>query len=135
MAGIFANQSDIENVFGIQNTRDYSNLDNTAVAVDPVRIQKSLNYADQVILFNFGRSNVNIQAMAGNAFVTNWAASLAGAWMYASRGQLDKDNIGNQYTAMVKEVMQQIAAVASGRMVIPNYPANWPAPSAPVAGW
>jgi hypothetical protein len=85
-------QSDIENLFGVENVGRWSNLDNQSLTADPNRVAAAIAYAAAIIddRFRNSRYNVPLVGLGGPlTAVTDLAARLAGCWLYESRGLAD----------------------------------------------
>ena len=143
-AGVYADQSDVENVFGTTNVAVWSNLENTGtgsqVVANSTRIQLALNYADAQINGRFlgGPFLTPISGALASQLCRDWAAKIAGVWLYESRGQLDvltTDAGGqrpyNKYAGLIKEVYAQMQRYKGGALSW-DAPRRWPGPTAPV---
>ena len=85
-------QSDIENLFGVENVARWSNLDNQGATADAGRVAAGIAYAAALIddRFRNSRYSVPLVALSGElAAITDLAARLAGCWLYESRGMAD----------------------------------------------
>jgi phage gp36-like protein len=131
--GRYAAQSDLESQFGIDNIRVWSQLDNAAAAADVSRIQQSLNYADARIISvfaNFGNYVTPLAPIGADiALVTRWAAIIAGAWLYQSRGLRDDDPQGDHIAQLQNHVEAEMLRYRSGEKL--NAARRWPAATAP----
>jgi hypothetical protein len=132
--GRYAVQSDVESQFGVDNVAAWSQLNSSITTADIGRIQTSLDYADARIInafLNFGNYATPLAPLGTDvALVTRWAAVIAGAWLYQSRG-LRTDNAVNTYVsqllAAVEAAMQNYRA---GEKL--NAARRWPTTTAPV---
>lgn len=133
-AGQYAAQSDVESQFGIDNVRVWSQLDNTVCTADVAQIQQALNYADGMIIStfaNFGNYVTPLAPVGTDAvLVTRWAAVIAGAWLYQSRGFRDEDVEGDHLAKLLKEVEGEMLRYRAGEKL--NAARRWPAATAPV---
>ena len=96
----YAVQSDIENIFGVENVALWSNITPGTTQNAPAnaaRVALALQYADDTIneaMRNNGQYQIPL-TLRGNApgatmgLIVNCAATLAGAWLYKSRGMAD----------------------------------------------
>jgi phage gp36-like protein len=134
-AGYYAAQSDIENVFGTANVALWSQLDPTQSTVDTSRIQTALDNADAQInaFFRDGPYIVPLADAADAAITSSWAAVLAGAWLYFSRGLRDDNRDGDKLSTRQLAIYSDMALYKSGikRLAAAR---RWPTPSAPAAG-
>jgi hypothetical protein len=134
-AGYYAAQGDIENVFGTANVAIWSQLDPTQPAPDTSRIQAALNNADAQInaFFRDGPYIVPLADAADAPITTYWAAVLAGAWLYFSRGLRDDNHDGDKLSARQLAVYSDMAFYKSGIKRL-SAPRRWPTPNAPATG-
>lgn len=118
VAGRYATWADIQDIFGILNVATWSQLDNNLTEADTVRIAKALANADAKIDGTLARLYVTPMTLTGTdaVIVREWAAKLAGIWLYQSRGQQDTDKKGNDYEAMSEEVMTDIRLYRGGQI-------------------
>jgi phage gp36-like protein len=131
--GIYAAQSDVESQFGIDNVRVWSQLDNTQTSADVSRIQQSLDYADGRIISafaNFGNYVMPLAPLGTDvALVTRWAAVIAGAWLYQSRGLRDDDPEGDHVARLQGQVEAEMLRYRGNEKL--NAARRWPAATAP----
>jgi hypothetical protein len=119
--GVYCDQGDVENVFGVSNVAAWSNLDNTRSDADVMRIAAALVYAVSEIddFFRGGPYAVPLVVNSGTTVAT-WAAKLAGIWLYDSRGQLDSIVDGgvvrslSRYAGMKKSVYVEMGLYKIG---------------------
>ena len=64
--------------------------------------------------------------------VVDWAAKLAGVWLYESRGLPDDSATGNKLSAVKRQVEEQIGMYLSGQRRLDAAVSQGDAPSAPV---
>jgi phage gp36-like protein len=133
-AGIYASQCDVEAQFGIDNVRVWSQLDNEQRIPDVARIQQALNYADSRIIStfaNFGNYVTPLAPIGTDAtIVTHWAAVIAGAWLYQSRGLRDDDPLRDHIAGLKSAVEAEMMHYRAGEKL--NAARRWPAATAPV---
>lgn len=133
-AGYYAGQTDVESIFGTSNVATWSQLDNTISGPDESRIQSALDWADAQInsFFRDGPYTIPLADAADAAITTRWAATLAGVWLYTSRGLRDDNRDGDKLTTMMADVMADMAAYKSGvkRLAAAR---RWPTPTSPAA--
>jgi hypothetical protein len=106
-AGYYADQGDVEDVFGVTNIATYSNLENDATTADANRIQLALDGADDEIN-DFFRGGPLAVPLPINSVTTDWAATLAGEWLYRSRGLRDDDKQGNHVTELARAARREM---------------------------
>jgi phage gp36-like protein len=133
-SGRYAAQSDVESQFGIDNVRVWSQLDNSQTVADVSRIQQSLNFADGKIISTFANFGNYVTPLApigtDAALVTRWAAVIAGAWLYQSRGLRD-DGAGGDHIAQLQSQVETEMLQYRGNEKL-NAARRWPAATAPV---
>jgi hypothetical protein len=135
--GLYAAQSDIEDIFGITNVAIFSQLDPTQPpgTADVPRIQRALDYSDATIISFFrnqGNYATPLAPLDTDAdLVKRWSATLAGVWLYESRGLRDAGKDGNRYSQMRALVIAEMGPYRSQQKL--NAVRRWPAPTAPAA--
>jgi phage gp36-like protein len=131
--GRYAAQSDVESQFGIDNVRVWSQLDNSQTAANVSRIQLALDYADGRIISTFANFGNYVTPLApigtDAALVTRWAAVIAGAWLYQSRGLRDDDSQGNHVAQLQSQVEAEMLRYRGSEKL--NATRRWPAATAP----
>lgn len=131
----YITQADIESVFGDDNVATWSNLDNTDASANTDRITSAINYAEAYIDDRFRLTRYAVPLVGDGVtlyVVKDWAAKLAGIWLYQSRGTRDNNEEGDKLTDMKEAVMDDINAYLSGQRklnAIYNYSDS---PSAPI---
>jgi hypothetical protein len=129
----YSQQSDVENVFGIQNVLRWSNLDNNAPTADTNRIAVACSLADEYINNRLTNSIYLIPLqIRGNAgvntmyMITDLSARWAGCWLYESRGMADNqledgeiDATGNAISRHRKYVDKMLDQIRQGKILLP----------------
>jgi phage gp36-like protein len=115
----YAQQSDIEDIFGPPNVAAWSRFDTGAPtgAADPDRIATALAYADSEIdsFFAGGPYLVPLTPTTDASTVTYWAAVIAGVWLYGSRATVSYvDYAGNRYLAQKAAVYADMQLYKAG---------------------
>jgi phage gp36-like protein len=134
---MYASQSDIEDIFGVTNVAIWSQLDPTQPpgTPDTSRIQRALDYADaRLIAFFRTQGNYATPLAPLNSavdLVTRWDATLAGVWLYESRGLRDDTTNGNKYAQMARQVIAEMGVYRANDKL--DAVRRWPAPTAPAA--
>jgi phage gp36-like protein len=132
--GRYAAQSDVESQFGTDNVRVWSQLDNAVPTADVSRIQTALDFADAKIIstfMNFGNYVTPLAPIGTDAaLVTRWAAVVAGAWLYQSRGIRDDESQTDHIAGLKAAVESEMLSYRSGEKL--NAARRWPAATAPV---
>ncbi len=92
MSSAYCTKSNIEDVFGVENVKQWSDLDNTGVA-DTDRITRSIDVASERIDDAARVTSYTIPLADEDATtsetITDLAATLAGIWLYDARGSQD----------------------------------------------
>lgn len=88
----YATQSDIEDVFGVDNVATWSQLDPETSGADTNRIARAIAWADAYIN---GRLRdqlwvVPIVGVEASIITTDWAANLSGWWLQRPKGLTDE---------------------------------------------
>ncbi|MGA2232317.1 MAG: phage protein Gp36 family protein [Tepidisphaeraceae bacterium] len=133
--GLYSAQADVEDIFGVTNIAIWSQLDPTQPpgTADVNRIQRALDYADARIISFFRNYGNYITPLAPQnndvTLVTRWAATLAGIWLYESRGLRDDTREANKFTALAQQVIAEMGPYRSQDKL--DAARRWPAPTAP----
>lgn len=111
--GRYANQSDIEDIFGEIAVREWSNLDSNSgnPDADVARIQLALDHADAEVDSRLRGGPYVIPLALFNEsvdVVKDWAAKLAGLWLLQSRGERAGGTPVMDYQTMRQEVLADI---------------------------
>jgi phage gp36-like protein len=134
--GRYASQSDVESQFGVDNVRVWSQLDNSQSSADLSRIQRALDFADAKIISTFagyGSYVTPLSPIGTDALVVGrWAAVIAGAWLYQSRGLRDNDVQGDHVSRLLHQVEAEMCKFRAGEKLAAAR--RWPTATAPVAG-
>lgn len=114
----YITQANIEDAFGLDNVAVWSNLENDDTDADTARIAKAINYADAAIddQFRDGFYSLPLTASGGGvpAIVLDWAAKLAGCWLYMSRGQNDSNDEGDNLQSIRDAVIEDMKLYTAG---------------------
>ncbi len=133
-SGLYAAQSDIEAQFGCDNVRIWSQLDNSQTSADVTRIQQALDYGDSRIIsafYNFGNYVTPLAPQGTDIdLVCRWAAVIAGAWLYQSRGLRDEDPHGDHISHLQDQVEQEMRHYRAAEKL--NAARRWPTSTAPI---
>jgi len=84
----YITQSNIEDLFGVQNVAEWSNLENDGTGADTDRIESAIEYAESYVddRLRGGPYTVPIVGLSGTPRVlVDWCSKIAGAWLYNSR--------------------------------------------------
>jgi hypothetical protein len=134
--GRYAAQGDVESQFGIDNVRAWSQLDSSQTTADVSRIQAALDFADAEIISTFANFGNYVTPLApiadGVALVKRWAAVIAGAWLYQSRGLRDSDPEGDHIAGLKAIVDTEMLRYRASEKL--NAARRWPVGTAP-SGW
>ena len=125
-------QADIESRFGEANVQKWSQLDADDVTVDSTRIADAISTAEQDIDNRFRNSRWTVP-FSGTIpkKVVEWAAVLAGWWLYTSRGLRDEDE-ANQMRRIKEDVDAEIAMYLANMRTLDSEESG-SHPTAPIA--
>jgi len=88
----YCTQAQIEDVFGIENVKQWSDLDNSLVT-DTARIARAIAVVseriDDVVRITNYKIPLADEDAAISASISDLAATLAGIWLYEARGSQD----------------------------------------------
>lgn len=133
--GIYIGSADVEAVWGVDNVARWSNLDNDDAAANERRIQAAIDTAERIIndRFTGSRYAVPLSATTDRLFqVIDWAAKLAGVWLYQNRGIRDEDDqTSGKMSATKIEVQADIDLYFAGTRIL-NAAIIEDGPTAPV---
>jgi hypothetical protein len=108
-------------------------LDNSQTAADVSRIQQALDFADGKIIStfaNFGNYVTPLSPIGTDvALVTRWAAVIAGAWLYQSRGLRDDGSEGDRIAQLQSQVEVEMLRYRGNEKL--DAARRWPAATAP----
>jgi hypothetical protein len=127
----YTDQNRLQQKWGVENIRQWSNTDNYSLPANVSSIQYALTLADDEInqFFNNGPYNVPLSPVL--AIMTDWANTLAGYWLYTNRGIFEKgDEMGGKLTKLRADALAQMAAYKGGALTLPCS-RRWPGPTAP----
>lgn len=134
--GKYIGQSDIEDVFGIDNVAIWSNLDNSSDAADAGRVQKAIEYAEEEVenRFRESRYTVPFVGLYGDVprVLKDWMAKIAGVWLFECRPKVvDDEEVG--FADMQEKVDISIDAYLSGQRRLALVLSKGRSPTSPVA--
>lgn len=118
--GFYATEDDMRDYFG-NSIDSWSDVDATGSA-DEGRIQRALDYSDAYIDSFFAGGpftltpHLTFLDTASTTLVKQWAAKLAGTYLYRASGQRDEADAKptNQYSAMLADVMREMGMYKAG---------------------
>lgn len=119
-AGLYAAQSDLENRWGVENVKQWSNLTPGATDTDTARVQLALDYADAEIhsFFNGGGYTVPFAGYSAGSTTAvklrEWAVVIAGKWLYSSRGTEDNNTTGDKLSEELEKTTEEMALYRGG---------------------
>lgn len=132
--GTYIAQSDVESRWGTNNVLQWSNLDNSTTSADTTRIAAAITFAEAYVQDRLrgGPYTIPFSANSSGAMETleHQMATLAGCWLYSSRGTNDTDTDA-KLDAARNDVDLFIARVASGQIRL-DLAASYSMPNAPV---
>lgn len=77
-------QADIENVFGVDNVKIWSDLQGTGT-LDSTRIDAAIAYAEEELNNRFRNGKYELPFAPVTNVIKYWAAAFAGLWLFDSR--------------------------------------------------
>lgn len=119
-SGTWADSEDVENIYGLENVRLWSNLTATFTDTDYGRVGLALEWADAYIHSKLSDSRYLIPLVRpDDSALSGWtltilkdmSAKLAGYWVYIHRGFRDTENTDNKLQKIkddVDEMLQDI---------------------------
>ena len=115
----YSTQSDIEDIFSPINVAAWSRFETGSPSgpTDSARVASALTFADGEINSAFANGPYTIPLVCDNstAVVRNWAAIIAGVWLYGSRTTASYvDYAGNRFLAMRNEVYADMDLYRAG---------------------
>lgn len=133
----YSTQADIESLFGVENVKQWSNLDNAADEADTDRIAAAIVQADAEI-DDIMRNSIYAVPLVGTqgtlTQITNISAKLAGCWLYRARGTNEVDEGGkpiDRMQAIRKEAMGKLYRYVAGAESLPAARSGSHQPTAP----
>lgn len=138
--GRYANQGDVEDIFGIENIRQWSNLDNTSTDADVSRIQRAIEDAEEAVdeYFLGSAFGTPLSLTTGSPRVRWWVAVKAGVYLYSARGSRDQvdgegsEDMPGRYSKLIRAVEKSMLRSRSNPMSFGAAFAVTPTPTVPV---
>jgi hypothetical protein len=121
----YCQQSDIENVFGVQNVAIWSNLEGSAsnTIANPTQVASAINYASNYVEMMMANSiyAIPLQGTQGALppVLIDIIAKIAGFWLYSSRGLLEKEEKVKRIEAIMDRAECKLDAIINGKISIP----------------
>jgi phage gp36-like protein len=112
----YIEQADIENSFGADNVRIWSNLSGDVNETDEARVLASILYAEDMINSRFRGGKYAVPFASPSALVKNWCARLAGFWLFESRPKPADESKGENFLDVKEAVMSEISQCLAGIM-------------------
>lgn len=113
----YATRTDLENRWGVENIRQWSNLAPGTTATDDARVTLALDYAAAQIDSSF-RAGGFVVPLVGTGSIEivklrEWSVVIAGKWIYSSRGTQDDNATGDKLSEDFDATMEDIALYRS----------------------
>jgi phage gp36-like protein len=108
--GYYADGSALEQAFGTESVREWSQLDNESEEADVDRINAALAYADAWIDGYFRGGPYAVPLVPVTAIMTRWATAAAAEWLYRNRGIKDADNTGSKLSELVEAALAEMGS-------------------------
>jgi phage gp36-like protein len=115
-------QSDLEDLFGINNIAVWSNLDDTNTTADTNRIARAIVFAENYVESRLRGTTVAVPLDTVTPILTNIIATIAGYWLYSPRGMRDSDTVANRMKTMRDDVETLLESVADGSVAVEDIP-------------
>jgi len=113
--GIYIGQSNIEDVFGIDNIAAWSNLEG-GTEVNVTRVALAISYAEGIIEDSFRGGRYQIPFSPVPIIVIDWCSKLAGVWLFLCRPLYKKDLESSKgFVSLRETVFDEIAMYNSGQ--------------------
>jgi len=123
-------QSDLEDLFGINNIAVWSNLDDTNTTADADRIARAIVFAENYVESRLRGTTVAVPLDTVTPILTHTIATIAGYWLYSPRGMRDSDTVANRMKTMRDDVEALLESVAEGSVAVGDIPTP-PEPNGP----
>lgn len=112
----YSTQADIEAIYGATNVALWSNLENQSITdgvpvVSSTRVNTAIEYADAVIDDRFRvTTRYSLPFSPVPVAVKNWSATIAGVWLYRSRGMQTGGDVveTNRYAGMEANALREM---------------------------
>jgi phage gp36-like protein len=113
--GAYIVQSDVEDLFGVDNIAAWSDLSGAGSA-DSARITRAISYAEGIIDDSFRDGRYAIPFVPVPTIVKDWAAKLAGTWLFFCRPRYGKDTKAAEgFSQLREDVFEEMGTYQSGR--------------------
>lgn len=109
--GSYISESDIDDMFGVENVTRWSQLDPDLVSRDTSRVSRAIERAESHIDDRFRGSQyvVPITGTSGvPSKVKEWACKRAGVWLYMSRGHLDEGSVADDEATRMQKIYESV---------------------------
>ena len=134
----YSAKADIDAIFGETNVAMWSNLENVSITsgvptADTSRIADAIEYADGVIDDRFRGSRYSVPFSSVPVVLKNWSATLAGVWLFRSRGfaaNQDSEET-NRYAGMEANVLREMDLYLANTRRL-DLPESHSRPTAPI---
>lgn len=117
--GVYIAQSDIEDIFGIDNVRIWSNLANEDSSANSARITNAIEYAEAEIENRFRNGRYAVPFANGGSVLVNWIASLAGIWLFEHRPVFNESDEATGFDNLRESLDMEIEQYLSGQRLLP----------------
>ncbi len=129
----YTNQTQLEQKWGAENIRLWSNKGNDTLPTDVAAVQSSINLAGNTIDQTFYNGPFLTPLTPLGTMIVNWANVLAGYELYTDRGIFEKgDEVGGKLTKQRNDVIKEMLAYKGGAMTL-QCQRKWPTPTGPIA--
>ena len=108
----YISQTNIEDVYGTENVRVWSNMDSESETTDTARVARMIAIAESKVNAKFRGSAYTVPLSGTDLpLVQDWCARLAGGLLYRARGAQDTNEPVNGASTAETDVMAEIAGM------------------------
>lgn len=116
--GRYINQSNVEDVYGIDNVATWSNLEG-GTAANVSRIASAIAYAEALIDDSFRDSRYAVPFTTVPVILQDWCAKLTGVWLFTCRPLYSKKPEDTEGFLAIKEAVEdEIRTYNAGQRVM-----------------
>lgn len=129
--GTYISQTDVENVFGVDNIRTWSDIDASG-STDETRVAKGISVAEEDVENRFRGGDYAVPFSSAVETLKDFMAKLAGLWLYENRPKYSSDENNEYYSSMREQIEMDIESYTSGQRKLNITRSETDTPSAPV---
>lgn len=129
--GTYISQTDVENVFGVDNVKTWSDIDASG-STDTTRVAKGISVAEEDVENRFRDGDYAVPFSSAVETLKDFMAKLAGLWLYENRPKHSSDDNNEYYAKLREQVDIDIEAYTSGQRKLNINRSETDTPRAPV---